>query len=119
MILGLAAGGGAGGATITAGALVLRGLEPGRDAGFAVLTAAILSGMAVAAMVAMVLTRGVQELWRRAAAAIVAAFGACLLALVAAPADLLAGPAGLAAYSALLLGVAAGLWRRARRTRAL
>ena len=116
VLLGLTTGAAAGSATMTAGAIVLRSLEPPRDAGFAVLTAGIMSGMAVAGAFAAVLTRGVQDLWRRGASAIVAAFGACLLALVPAPADLLAGRAGLAGYGVLLLGVAAWSWRRARGT---
>jgi hypothetical protein len=116
VLFGLATGATAGGATMTAGAIVLRSLEPARDAGFAVLTAGIMSGVAVAGTLAAALTRGVEDAWRRGAAAIVAAFGACLLALVAAPADLLAGRAGLASYGVLLLGVAAWSWHRARRT---
>lgn len=118
VVLGLATGAAAGGAAITAGAFVLRSLQPARDAGFAILTAGIVSGMALAGGLAATLTRGVEDLWRRGAAAIIAAFSACLLALLAAPADLLAGSAGLAGYVTLLIGLAIWSWQRARRANA-
>lgn len=115
VLAGITTGAAAGGATMTAGGIVLRSLEPGPDAGFAVLTAAVMGGMAVAGTLAALLSRGMEDFWRRGAAATVAIFGACLLALVAAPADMLAGRAGLGGYSVLLLSVAAWSWYRARR----
>jgi hypothetical protein len=45
----------------------------------------------------------IADLWRRGVTSALSVFGATVLAAVAAPADLLAGRAGLAAYLILLL----------------
>jgi hypothetical protein len=116
----LGTGAAAGAFTITAGVLVLRTVQAGRiletrETGFVILNAAILGGMALAAITGWLLSAGMPELWRRAAAAVTAVAASLVLSLVAVPADWLAGRAGLALYAVLLVGAVAWCWRQARR----
>lgn len=110
---GLATGAAAGGMLITIGLIALRTIQRGgivetRETGLSVLSVAVLLGMAAAAAAAWRLSRGIEETWRRALTATLAVFGALLLALVAAPADLVGGRTGLLVYLVLLL--AGGIW---------
>lgn len=122
LVLGSALSGAAfGGSTTVAGVAFLRLLQ-GRDApvsqdtGFWLITAGLLVGVSCAFAIAWALARRVPSPWRRGAVAVIAIFGSCLLALLAAPVDALGGRAGLALYwSILLLG---GLWSLVRARRA-
>jgi hypothetical protein len=117
---GLATGAAAGAAVITGGLLILRTLQrPGitetEETGSLVLSAAVFSGLVVAAGCGWLLSRGIEELWRRGVTATLAVFGSVMLALVAVPADSLGGRGGLAAYAVLLLGGALYAGAQARR----
>lgn len=117
---GLATGAAAGAAIITGGLLVLRtvqrrGIAETQDTGSLVLSAAVLLGVVAAAASGWLLSRGIEEIWRRGVAATLAVFGTVMLALVAVPADALAGRTGLVGYAILLLGGAAWSLVHARR----
>jgi hypothetical protein len=117
---GLATGAADGAAVIVAGLLVLRTLQHGRVAetqatGFTVLAATLFAGVAAAILSAWLLSRGITVLWRRAVTAALAVCGAILLSLVAVPADVLAGRAGLGVYLVLLVAGAAYALAQARR----
>lgn len=105
----IAAGATTGAAVITAGAFVLRLLQRrsaqplDQDVGFAVMTASTLGGLAAAVASGWLRSRPIEEPWRRGVVATLSVFGAVLLGLIAAPADMLAGPPGLGAYLALLI----------------
>ena len=119
-IAGLAAGAADGAAVIVAGLLVLRTLQAGRvaetqDTGFAVLAVTLCLGLGAAILSAWLLSRGVTVLWRRAVTAALAVCGAMLLALMAVPADLLAGRVGLGVYLMLLVAAAGYALVQARR----
>jgi len=119
----LGAGAAAGTATILAGLLILRSVQAGRiletrQTGFTILNVAILGGMALAAATAWLLSKGMVELWRRAATAVTAVIGALVLSLLAVPADWLAGRAGLAVYGSLVLAGGAWCWYCTRRAAA-
>jgi hypothetical protein len=116
---GLATGATDGAAVIVAGVLLLRTLQGGRvaetqDAGFVVLAVTLFAGVATAILSAWLLSRGITVLWRRAVTAALAVCGALLLSLVAVPADLLAGRAGLAGYLIVLVAAAAYALTQAR-----
>jgi hypothetical protein len=116
----LATGAADGAAVIVVGLLVLRTVQGGRVAdtqttGFAVLAVALCAGIACAVLSAWLLSRGITVLWRRAVAAALAVCGALMLSLIAVPADLLAGRAGLGVYLALLLAGGAYALVHARR----
>lgn len=116
----LGTGAAAGALTITAGLLVLRTAQGDRiletrEIGFTILNAAMLGGMALAAITGWLLSAGMAELWRRAATAATAVVASLVLSLLAVPADWLAGRIGLALYTVLLLGAAIWCWRQARR----
>lgn len=121
LALGSAAAGAAlGGAVITTGVIVLRTLDRDRsapldrDAAFTVLTASVVGGVAAALAIGWLLSRGITETWRRGVTALIALFGACLLAVAAAPADLLARRPGLLIYLVCLLALGAFSYRQAR-----
>lgn len=114
----IGAGAFAGAAAITAGLIVVRSAfvatEPAGP-GATVLSTALFLGIAAAAGTGWLLTRPIDDVFRRGVTAAVAVCGGLLLAGLAVPADMLGRVAGLAIYLALL--VAAGGWaiRRARR----
>lgn len=112
---GIGAGAVTGAVVVTAGAVAVRVLAGGTtgDVAFGVLTAGILLGIATAVVCTFVATAPMTDLWRRAVAGTIAAFLAVLLGALSAPADRLAGRAGLVIYLTLLLGIAGMLWRRA------
>lgn len=120
----IAAGATTGAAIITAGAIVLRTAQArsaavlSLDTGFAILSATLILGIVAATASGWLLARTITDTWRRGVIAALSVFGASLLALVAAAADLLAGRVGLAAYGTTL--VAATIYARtmARRARA-
>lgn len=118
---GLAAGAATGAALMTAGLLILRTFQRGRvaetqDAGFTLLAVAVLVAIAAAAATGWWLSRGIEEAWRRGVVAALSVFGTVMLSLVAVPADLLGGRAGLAGY--LLLLVAGATWSLVQARRA-
>lgn len=76
------------------------------DAGFLLLSAGVVLGLVAAATAGWFLARPIHDHWRRAVVAALSVFGACLLALIAAPADIVAGRTGLTVYLAVLLAVA-------------
>ena len=121
LALGSAVAGAAfGGAATTAGIILFRLLQTdaGRmsgNAGFLMITAALLAGIGCAFAIARLLARRVPDSWRRGAVAIIAIFGTCLFAGAAAPADAVAGRTGLSIYLSLLLGTGFWSWSRARR----
>lgn len=117
---GLTTGAAGGAVVITGGLLVLRtvqrrGIVETQDTGSLVLSAAVLLGLVVAAASGWLLSRGIEELWRRGVTATLAVFGSVMLALVSIPVDWLGGRVGLAAYAALLLAVASYAGVHARR----
>jgi hypothetical protein len=105
----LGAGITAGAAVITTGMIVLRTVQVGAAAAepsethFTVLTITTFTGIVVAVAVGWVLSRALDDLWRRGVIGALSVFGMALVAGVAAPADMLAGRAGLAGYLAILL----------------
>ncbi len=110
---GLATGAATGAAVITTGLLVLRTVQRGRvaetqDTAFVILGASVLLGLIAAAASGWLLSGGIEEAWRRGVTATLAVFGMLMLSLVAVPADLLAGRAGLVGYLVLLS--AGGAW---------
>lgn len=120
-LAGLATGAATGAAIVTVGLLILRSVQRGRvaetqDQGFALLAATVLLAIVVAAGTGWLLSSGIAEAWRRGVIATLAVFGTVMLSLVAVPADLLAGRAGLAGYLALL--VAGAAWARVQARRA-
>jgi peptidoglycan biosynthesis protein MviN/MurJ (putative lipid II flippase) len=117
---GLATGAAAGAAIVTGGLLALRTAQRGgttesQDAGFFILSAAVLLGMVVAAATGWLLSRGIDEFWRRGVTATLAVFGSLMLSLVAMPADWMGGRVGLAVYLAALLAGALYAGAHARR----
>jgi hypothetical protein len=117
----IGAGATVGAVLITIGLMVLRtvqsdrGARAGDNVAFAVLTVALLAGAALGAAHAWRLSKGIEDFWRRAVTAGIAALAACVLAGIAVPADLLGGRMGLAAYGAALLAAAGWATVRARR----
>ncbi len=117
---GLATGAAGGAAIITGGLLILRtvqrrGIAETQDTGSLVLSAAVLLGMVVAAASGWLLSRGIEEIWRRGVTATLAVFGSVMLALVSVPADWIGGRGGLAAYLIVLLAGALYAGAHARR----
>jgi hypothetical protein len=117
---GLATGASAGAAIITGGLLVLRTAQQGGasgapDTGFLILSAAVLFGIIAAAATGWLLSRGIEEFWRRGVTAALAVFGSFMLSLVAMPADWMGGRAGLAVYLTALLAGALYAGTHARR----
>lgn len=104
----IGAGAAAGAALIAAGAALLRVLQRGAagpvaDAAFAILGISLFCGIAAAVIVGWLTARAIRESWRRGVIAALSVFGAFPLAMLAAPADLAGGPAGLGAYLVALL----------------
>ena len=96
---------------VTAGILILRsiqaiegtGAQPGVE--FTVLGASFFGGIGAGLMTAFLSSRGVEDLWRRAVIAAIAAFGTVLLSAITAPIDMVSGRGGLIVYLiALILG---------------
>lgn len=108
-LAGIGAGATTGAAFFTAGALLLRLLQGGRppavpqDVGFAIVSGSVALGIAVAAASGWLRARAIEDTWRRAVVSALSVFGAALLALLAAPADMFGGSVGLAAYLTLLV----------------
>jgi hypothetical protein len=105
----IAAGSAASAAVITAGLIILRTVQRGGPDGggpeiqLALLGTMLFTGLAVGIAAAWTLSRPIADLWRRGVTSALSVFGATVLAAVAAPADLLAGRVGLAAYLILLV----------------
>ncbi len=105
----IAAGSAASAAVITAGLIILRTVQRGgADGGdpeiqLALLGTMLFAGLTTGIATAWMLSGPIADLWRRGVTSALSVFGATVLAAVAAPADLLAGRAGLAAYLILLL----------------
>ncbi len=117
----IGAGAFTGAAAITAGLIVVRSAFTATGPtgpGGTVLSTALFLGIVAAAAIGWLLTRSIDDVFRRGVTAVIAAFGGLLLAGLAVPADLVGRVAGLVAYFGLL--VAADLWaiRRARRAAA-
>jgi uncharacterized membrane protein AbrB (regulator of aidB expression) len=117
---GLATGAAAGAAIITGALLALRTAQrdaasASQDAGFVILSAAVLFGIIAAAATGWILSRGIEELWRRGVTAALAVCGSLMLSLVAMPADWMGGRVGLAVYLATLLAGALYTGAHARR----
>jgi hypothetical protein len=113
-LIGVAIGSIATGATAGA-AVVTLGLLVFRDQLNQSLPLVVFAGILAAGLGAWLLADALaHETWRRGVTAVVAVFAGLLLAFLSAPADRLAGTAGLAVYAALL---AAGAAVAARYTR--
>ncbi len=116
----LATGSCAGAAVITAGTILLRSTQlrqPGPDVGtgFNIMSVSLILGILTAVISGFVLTRRLAETWRRAVVGGLGVFGASILAGLAAPADMLGGRLGLAAYLVCLIGLAVVAWHAASR----
>ena len=110
------AGAGVGATVITLGVLGVR-LLAGDGAGEAphlLLQGGVLLGVATAAFTGWRLARTLPDGWRRGLTAALAAFAGLLLAALTVPADLLAGPIGLAAFALATAALSATAARRAR-----
>lgn len=108
----LAAGSSAGGAVITAGMMLLRSIQarqpnPDVQAGFTIMSGALILGMLTAVATGYVLTRTLAETWRRAVVGGLGIFGASILAGLAAPVDMVGGRLGLGIYLLGLVGLTA------------
>jgi hypothetical protein len=99
--LGALAAGAAGGAAVTlAGLAIFRAaLADSRDS----LPLILFAGIVSAAMLGWSLSRTIPDAWRRGVTAVLAVFGAMMLAGLAAPADMVAGRAGLMGYAGVLV----------------
>jgi hypothetical protein len=80
-----------------------------------ILSVAVVGGVVAAVASGWLLSRTIHDVWRRGVIAALSVFGASLLTLVAAPADMLAGRLGLVAYLVVLLVGAIGARAVARR----
>jgi len=114
----IGAGASTGAAVVTAGLIVLRGVwgadAPAVPALF--LPIVLFLGVATAVALGWTLSRPIDDYFRRGLTAAIAVGAALLLSGAAAPADMTAGIAGLAAYMLLLVGAviwALLKWRRA------
>lgn len=110
-----------GAAIMTSGVALLRsaqataGADLAVDTGFLMLSAGVVLGIVAAAAVGWLLARPIDDFWRRGVTAALAVFGACLLAMVAAPIDMVAGRTGLAVYLGALAATALVARSAARR----
>lgn len=117
----IGAGAAVGAVLITSGLVVLRSVQSNRgisaedNLAFTVLTVALLAGVAAGAAHAWRLAKGIEDVWRRAVTAGIAALLACVLAGIAVPADLVAGRIGLGVYGVALL--VSGGWATVRARR--
>ncbi len=117
----IGAGAATGAAMMTAGVVVLRTVQRADasalsvDTGFLILSVAVVGGVVAAVASGWLLSRTIHDVWRRGVIAALSVFGASLLTLVAAPADMLAGRLGLVAYLVVLLVGAIGARAVARR----
>ncbi len=108
----IGAGATSGAAVMTAGVFVLRIAQAGdpaavaASAGATVIGVSLFLGIVAAVASAWWRTRVIDDRWRRGVAAAVSVFGAALLALIATPADLVAGRLGLGLYLTVLLAAA-------------
>jgi hypothetical protein len=99
----LAAGAAAGAAVTLLGLAMFRpNLADARDS----LPLVLFAGMVSAATLGWSLSRAVADTWRRGVTAALAVFGALMLAALAAPADMIAGRAGLMGYAGVLAALA-------------
>jgi hypothetical protein len=117
----IGAGATAGASVITTSLIVFRllmgdaadGMNP--DLQFTVITLGLVGGVFTAVITAYALASTVTDTWRRAALAGTTVFAAAFLAVPAAPADMIAGAAGLVVYLAVLLS---GTWYGVSKARA-
>jgi hypothetical protein len=99
----LAAGAAAGAAVTLLGLVMFRAsLAESRDG----LPLILFAGIVSAATLGWSLSRHLADVWRRGVTAALAVFGALMLAGLAAPADMVAGRAGLMGYAGLLAALA-------------
>jgi hypothetical protein len=95
----LAAGAAAGAAVTLLGLAMFRAaLANSRDS----LPLILFAGIVSAATLGWSLSRAIADTWRRGVTAALAVFGALMLASLAAPADMVAGRAGLMGYAGVL-----------------
>jgi hypothetical protein len=105
---GMAAGAGSGAALITFGITLFRNSLTNS------LPIILFLGIVLAVACGWSLTRAIEDTWRRGVTGALAAFGALMLAGLAAPADLVGGPIGLIAYGTVMVVLAASGFRYAR-----
>jgi hypothetical protein len=99
----LAAGAAAGAAVTLLGLAMFRtNLADARDS----LPLVLFAGIVSAATLGWSLSRAIADTWRRGVTAALAVFGALMLAALAAPADMIAGRAGLMGYAGVLAALA-------------
>ena len=89
-----------------------------QDEGFLVISVALLLGMISAVATGWLLTKGLDDPWRRGVTSALSVFGTALLSIVTMPIHSLTGSVGLAVYLALLLFVAIMTHRAAYRAKA-
>jgi hypothetical protein len=108
----LAAGAAAGAAVTLLGLAMFRpNLADARDS----LPLVLFAGIVSAATLGWSLSRAIADTWRRGVTAALAVFGALMLAALAAPADMIAGRAGLMGYAGVLAALAVVAVRYNRR----
>ena len=106
---------------VTAGMLVFssrlatRNPEQFRDEGFLVISLALLLGIVAAVATGWLLTRPLDDLWRRGVTGALSVFGTALLSIVTMPIHSVSGSVGLVVYLVILLVAAIATHRAAHR----
>ena len=95
--------------------LATRDPEQFQDEGFLIISLALLLGIVAAVATGWLLTRLLDDPWRRGVTAALSVFGTALLSVVTMPIHSIAGSAGLVVYLALLLMAAVVTHRAAHR----
>jgi hypothetical protein len=123
-ITSIGAGATSGAGVMAAGVLVVRLLQRGdpamlpTDTAGLILSVTVSAGLLVAVLTGWLLSRAIDDVWRRGVTAGLAVFGTVLLSVLAAPIDMAAGALGLGAYLVVLTVFAVRLHRAARRAAA-
>lgn len=95
--------------------LATRDPEQFQDEGFLIISLALLLGIVAAVATGWLLTRPLDDPWRRGVTAALSVFGTALLSVVTMPIHSVAGSVGLVVYLALLLVAATVTHRAAHR----
>jgi len=95
--------------------LATRNPEQFRDEGFLVTSLALLLGIVAAVATGWLLTRPLDDFWRRGVTAALSVFGMALLSIVTMPIHSISGSVGLVVYLVVLLVAATVTHRAAHR----
>ena len=89
--------------------------EQFRDEGFLIVSLALLLGIVAAVATGWLLTRPLDDLWRRGVTGALSVFGTALLSIVTMPIHSVSGSVGLVVYLVVLVVAAIATHRAARR----